>query len=637
MFDTVLVANRGEIAARIIRTLRRMGVESVAVYSDADANAPFVRLADRAVRIGPAPATESYLDVDRVLEAALATASQALHPGYGFLSENPALARACADAGIAFIGPPVAVLEQMGDKISAKQAAVAAGVPVVAGRHDADMDDAAVARAIGEVGLPVILKPSAGGGGKGMVIVRDETDIDEAIAGARRVARSAFGDDTLLVERYVERPRHIEVQVLADAHGHVVHLGERECTLQRRHQKVIEESPSAFLDQSAREALCESAVRLAEAVGYVGAGTVEYVVPGDDPTAFAFLEMNTRLQVEHPVTEAVTELARRVGGAAPVGLDLVEWQVRVAAGEPLGFTQADVRLNGHAVEARVYAEDPAQGFLPAGGHILVCSVPDSVRVDSGVEPGSVIGTDYDPMLAKVVAHAATREGAIARLREALDDTVALGVTTNIDFLVDLLGSPEVVKGDLDTGVIDRFLSDWTPTPVSDDVRRWAALAARPTPLQDPFRLGDSWRLGGAATPRADVDGVSVEIPPGEVLPQDVVAVRDGRSVWLHAPGVGNRRFTVTRPIDRRLRSVGVEGTAGTWTARSPMPGSVVAVPISVGDRVAAGDAVAVVEAMKMEHTLRAVSPGIVSEVRVAVGDQVRLDDVLVEVVPEVAS
>ena len=625
MFDTVLVANRGEIAARIIRTLQRMGIESVAVYSDADVDAPFVRLADRAVRIGPAPAAQSYLHVDRVIEAALASGSQALHPGYGFLSENPTLARTCADAAIAFIGPPVAVLEQMGDKIAAKEVAIDAGVPVVAGRHGVGMDDDAIAQAIREIGMPVILKPSAGGGGKGMVIVRDEAEIDEAIAGARRVARSAFGDDRLLVERFVERPRHIEVQVLGDAYGHVVHLGERECTLQRRHQKVIEEAPSIFLDPASRAALCASAVRLAEAVGYVGAGTVEYVVPGDDPAAFAFLEMNTRLQVEHPVTELVT------------GLDLVEWQVRVAAGEPLGFAQDDVRLTGHAMEARVYAEDPAHGFLPTGGEILQWSTPESVRVDSGVASGSVIGSDYDPMLAKVIAHGATRDEALMRLRTALADTVALGVTTNIGFVGDLLADDAVAKGDLDTALVDRFVAAWTPDPVDDEVRRLAALAARPVAQSDPFRLGDAWRLGGSAPLRVDVDGVPIDIAPGEALPDDVVSMRDGSTVWLHALGIGNRQLRVTRPIDRRLRATASEGTAGTWTARSPMPGAVVAVPVSVGDHVRAGDAVAIVEAMKMEHTLRAAADGIVSDVRVQVGDQVRLDDILVQVDPEAAS
>ncbi|MGI9197213.1 MAG: acetyl/propionyl/methylcrotonyl-CoA carboxylase subunit alpha [Candidatus Nanopelagicales bacterium] len=626
MFDTVLVANRGEIAARIIGTLRRMGIESVAVYTEADADAPFVRLADRAVCLGSA---QGYLDVDAVVEAARATGCQALHPGYGFLSENPALARACADAGIAFIGPPVEILETMGDKISAKGTAIAAGVPVVPGRHDAGMDDDALAQAIRDVGLPALLKPSAGGGGKGMVIVRGEADIAEAISSARRVARSAFGDDTLLVERYVERPRHIEVQILADQHGHVVHLGERECSLQRRHQKVIEESPSPFLDEAVRARLCASAVRLAREVGYVGAGTVEYVVAGDDPESFAFLEMNARLQVEHPVTEAVTFLEGSGHGDGRGGLDLVEWQMRIAAGESLDFDQDDVRRDGHAVEARIYAEDPATGFLPTGGRLLAWAVSPMVRSDAGVATGTVVGSAYDPMLAKVIAQGDTRAEAIAVLRQALDGTVALGVTTNIAFLGDLLDDPAVIEGDLDTTLVDRFAARWSP-PVRD-VRMLAALASRPVRSDDPFHQGDSWRLGGPAPLRLDVDGEDIEVPRDAELPADVTAVRDGEWLWLHAPGLGNRRAHVTRPIDRRLRSHASGDANRESLARSPMPGSVVSVAVVEGDRVAEGDVLAVVEAMKMEHAVRAAAPGVVRTVHVAVGDQVRLDEALVAV------
>ncbi|MGA0944792.1 MAG: acetyl-CoA carboxylase biotin carboxylase subunit, partial [Candidatus Nanopelagicales bacterium] len=398
MFDRILIANRGEIAVRIMRTLRRMSIESIAVYSDADADALHVAVADEALRIGPAPARQSYLDIDRVIEAALASQAQAVHPGYGFLSENADFARACEAAGLVFIGPRPDVIAAMGDKIAAKQIAIAAGVPVVPGRHDAQMDDAALIAAIADIGFPALLKPAAGGGGKGMRVVREDTDVAAMIASARRESSAAFGDDRLLVERYVDRPRHVEVQVLGDATGRVIHLGDRDCTLQRRHQKVIEEAPS-MLTPDITAMLCEAAVRLAASVGYTNAGTVEFVVPADAPADFAFLEMNTRLQVEHPVTEAVT------------GIDLVEQQVRIAAGEALSLTQDDIVLAGHAVEARVYAEDPARGYLPTGGEIMLWGVPDDVRVDSGVCTGSVVSGDYDPMIAKLCTWAPDRHGA----------------------------------------------------------------------------------------------------------------------------------------------------------------------------------------------------------------------------------
>ena len=625
MFDSVLVANRGEISARITRTLQRMGIESVAVHSDADAAAPFVRRADRAVRIGPAAPARSYLDFGRIVDAAISSGCQAVHPGYGFLSESPTLARACSDAGITFIGPSVAVLEMMGDKISAKLCAAAAGVPILPGRHEPGMDDDALAAAIEEVGAPVILKPSAGGGGKGMVIVRHPEQAREAIASARRVARSAFGDDTLLVERYVERPRHVEVQVLGDSHGRLIHLGERECTLQRRHQKVVEEAPSPFLDDASRAALCSSAVRLASRVGYVGAGTVEYVVSGTDPSDFAFLEMNTRLQVEHPVTEEVT------------GLDLVEWQVRVAAGEPLPFTQELVRIQGHAVEARVYAEDPGRGFLPDTGTLLAWSVPEGVRCDSGVEAGTAIGAEYDPMLAKVIAHGPTREAALERLRAALGGTVALGVTTNLQFLRALLDDDDVAKADLDTGLVERVHAEQETASPSAAARAHAATVRRNARVREaagPARLGawdaaDSWRLGGSVAYRCLVEDEVVEIAPEVTLPADLPWALDGEVVWLHDSSEGNLRLDTRALRDRRLRSHGPAGATGPWAARSPMPGQVVEVPVAVGDIVAEGDPLAVVEAMKMEHTIRAPAAGTVTSVEAEPGAQVRLDDVLV--------
>src|SRR5918997_1861919 len=422
-----------------------MGIRSVAVYSAADAGARHVREADVAVPIGPAPAVDSYLSIERVLDAAVRTGAQAVHPGYGFLSENVEFARACEQAGIVFIGPPVAAIEAMGDKIRAKQTVMAAGVPVVPGRTEPGLSDDEVARAAVEVGFPVLLKPSAGGGGQGSRVVRPESELGGAIAGARREARGSFGDDTLLVERYVGNSRHIEVQVLGDTHGNVIHLGERECSLQRRHQKVIEEAPSPLLDTAARASMGRAAVEAATAVGYTGAGTVEFIVDADRPRDFFFLEMNTRLQVEPPVTELIT------------GLDLVEQQIRVAAGERLPLDQSEVSLDGHAIEARLYAEDPARGFLPQAGTVLGLVEPSGpgIRVDSGLAVGSVVGTDYDPMLSKVIAWAPDRDTARARLVGALGHTAVLGMATNVPFLRALLTDPDVVAGNLDTGLIER--------------------------------------------------------------------------------------------------------------------------------------------------------------------------------------
>ncbi len=636
MFDTVLIANRGEIAMRIIATLRRIGIRSVAVYSDADADAPHVRSADAAVRIGPTPARQSYLDPALIVAAADATGVQAIHPGYGFLSEDPRLARACEEAGIAFIGPPADVIARMGDKIAAKEAAIAANVPVVPGRHDADMDDAAIATAIAHVGFPALLKPAAGGGGKGMRVIERAEQIEESIVGARREALASFGDDALLVERFVTSPRHIEVQVLADAHGHVVHLGERECTLQRRHQKVIEEAPSAFLDDDVRAELCASAVRLAESVGYVNAGTVEYVVPGDAPGDFAFLEMNTRLQVEHPVTEMVT------------GLDLVEWQIRIAAGEPLTFDQGDVQVTGHAVEARVYAEDPARDFVPTGGAVRLWQSAAGMRTDSGIATGQEIGSAYDPMLAKVIAHAPTRGEALLRLREGLSKTVLLGVPSNIDYLAWLAELPEMIAGDMDTGTLGRLRY---PEPETDtDLLVMAAVALLPDAQDTTWRAADSWRLGGPAPLRWNLQGrevtvhgegprVSVTVGgetyerPG-VVPPGVVTARDNDVLWLHTPEFGHRQLSVRRPIDQHLKGRAADADAeGHWQALSPMPGTVIDVPVAVGDLIDEGAAVAVVEAMKMEHSLRAPWPGRVIEVTTQPGSTVARHDALVILAP----
>ncbi|MGV9854386.1 ATP-binding protein [Streptomyces sp. NPDC003442] len=519
MFDTVLVANRGEIAVRVIRTLRRLGVRSVAVYSDADADARHVREADTAVRIGPAPAAESYLSIERLLEAAARTGAQAVHPGYGFLAENGAFARACADAGLAFIGPPAGAIELMGDKIRAKETVRTAGVPVVPGSSGSGLTDEQLTAAAREIGMPVLLKPSAGGGGKGMRLVRDEALLGDEIAAARREARGAFGDDTLLVERWIDRPRHIEIQVLADGQGHVVHLGERECSLQRRHQKIIEEAPSPLLDETTRARMGAAAVAAARSCGYVGAGTVEFIVPGADPSAYCFMEMNTRLQVEHPVTE----LTVSVGGRP--GLDLVEWQLRVAAGEPLPFGQDEIASAGHAVEARICAEtaraaaDGRVDFLPSAGAVLALDEPagEGVRVDSGLSRGTEVGTVYDPMLAKVIAHGPDRPTALRRLRAALGSLTVLGVDTNTGFLRRLAAHPAVASGELDTGLVDRAAAQLIPAAIPEEVYATAALL-RQTALEpaappgdgsaapasvatggwvDPFSVPTGWRLGGA--------------------------------------------------------------------------------------------------------------------------------------------
>ena len=657
MFETVLVANRGEIAVRVVRTLRAMGIRSVAVYSEADAGARHVREADVAVPIGPAPATQSYLSVERVLDATVRTGAQAVHPGYGFLSEDVDFARACEKAGIVFIGPPVAAIEAMGDKIRAKQTVTAAGVPVVPGRTEPGMPDDEVAAAAVEVGFPVLLKPSAGGGGKGMRVVRSAGELPDAIAAARREARGSFGDDTLLVERYIGAARHVEVQVLGDAHGTVVHLGERECSLQRRHQKVIEEAPSPLLDDAQRAAMGTAAVEAARAVGYTGAGTVEFIVDAERPSDFFFLEMNTRLQVEHPVTEMVT------------GLDLVELQVRVAAGERLPLTQDDVRLTGHAIEARLYAEDPARGFLPQTGTVLGLREPTGpgVRVDSSLAVGSVVGTDYDPMLAKVVAHGPDRETARARLVGALGHTAVLGVPTNTAFLRALLTDPDVVAGRLDTGLIERRGEALTAAePVPPAVYAAAALAllveAEPAgSVVDRWDVPDGWRLGEPAwtvrrlqapggepvTVRVRGRSTAAEVRVGDDDPVPASAVRDGDRLSVTLDGVTSRYAVVHAGGQVWLAADGqvialreherlhaaAEGAAGDGAVTAPMPGTVTLVQTAVGDRVDAGAPLLVVEAMKMEHVLTAPLAGTVTELGVTAGQQVRLDERVAVVTP----
>ena len=649
LFDTVLVANRGEIARRVIRTLRRLGIRSVAIYTDPDADAPHVHDADEAVRIGDAHA---YLDIDAVISAAVRTGAQAIHPGYGFLSENAAFGRACAEAGIVFIGPGQRALDVMADKIRAKEHVAAHDVPTVPGFSAAGMTDAEIATAAEQAEYPLLIKPSAGGGGKGMQVVSAPEELDDALATARRVARTSFGDDTLLLERLIEQPRHIEVQVLADSHGTVIHLGERECTLQRRHQKVIEESPSPVIDETTRARLGAAASAAAASVDYRGAGTVEFLVSGTDPDTFFFIEMNTRLQVEHPVTEEVT------------GIDLVEQQLRIAAGEPLAIEQSDVRLEGHAIEALVYAESPARGFLPTTGSVLVAHWSDA-RSDAAVETGSAVTPDYDPMIAKVIAHAASRAEALAKLDAALADTVILGVETNIDFLRALLADPAVQLGDLDTGLIDRLPPFTDPAPSASALRIAALTQAsvrhdlsESAPNDDRlrhiagtaselWRTRDGWRMGADAVPRTvrfeTSDGEILETTApahdasrlGDALPEGAVSeVDDGGTIWVH---VGGGTWAL-RPLTRRDASAKKraqrERSTGALSPelRSPMPGAVVAVHVTEGESVAAGQRIATIEAMKMEHPVTAPHEGIV-HLDVSPGDQVSKDQLLAHIAP----
>jgi acetyl-CoA/propionyl-CoA carboxylase biotin carboxyl carrier protein len=635
VFESVLIANRGEIAVRIIRTLKSLGIRSVAVFTEPDRDARHVREADTAVALGSARA---YLDVERIIGAAQASDSAAIHPGYGFLAENPALARRCEAAGIVFVGPPPEAIELMGDKINAKRAVAAAGVPVVPGRDEPGLDDGELAAAALEIGLPVLLKPSAGGGGKGMRRVAVAGDLPLAIASARREAAAAFGDATLLVERFVARPRHIEVQVFADTHGHVCSLGERECSLQRRHQKIVEEAPSPLIDEPTRAAMAASAVAVARACGYVGAGTVEFIVSADRPDEFFFMEMNTRLQVEHPVTEAVLDL------------DLVEWQLRVASGEPLPWTGAGPAPRGHAIEARLYAEDVRRGFLPASGTVLRLQEPAGVphvRVDSGLCEGTVVGTEYDPMLAKVVAWGENRARAVARLHAALGLTQVLGLTTNTGFLRRLIAHPDVQRGRLDTELVDRIAADLVgpaaPAEVVTAAGLWAFASTTGAPA-DPWQRKDGWRLSGPAPQisRWAVAGEQLEAVTGgpdapdrarcggaDLIVENAAGSTryawavDGDTLWLGRHGDAWALTRLRETIDR----TGVAGT-GTGPLTSPMPGTVLAVHVAPGESVAAGQPLVVVEAMKMEHVVAASAPGTVREVLVKPGDAVVLDQPL---------
>ncbi len=639
MFARVLVANRGEIALRVLRTLHALGIEGVAVYSDADAEAPHVRAADRAVRLGPAPAAESYLAIERVVAAALETGCQAVHPGYGFLSERPEFARACTDAGLTFIGPSAEAMALLGDKAAAKQVAADAGVPVVPGLHGDSLGDGEILEWAGSEELPLLVKAVAGGGGKGMRVVRSHDELPEALRAARSEARAAFGDDRLLVERWIERPRHIEVQVLADAHGSVLHLGERECSLQRRHQKVIEEAPSPVVGPELRERLGHAAVELARSCGYTNAGTVEFIAAADDVSRFFFLEMNARLQVEHPVTEAIT------------GLDLVELQLRVAAGEALPLRQDELELRGHSIEARIYAEDPRAGFLPSSGRIVVWRPPAAVRVDSGVEEGTEVTSHYDPLLAKLIVSAPEREAALARLAAALREFTVAGPATNVAYLRALAENADVRAGRLDTGLLERLGGELGPEPdPALPALALVALIGEPA-SDDPWDARDGWRPGGRVWARArlsgpggdaqaavrpdgagwfDAHGVRARLE-GERLrveangiARELAVHRDGAAVWLVDDGVASRWALAGDAAERRALPGSLE---------APMPGTVLDVRTAAGAQVEEGDVLLVLESMKMELAIASPFDGVVGDVAVRAGDRVTRGQELAAVEP----
>ena len=657
MFDKILIANRGEIACRIMRTARRMGVSTVAVYSAADAHARHVRLADEAQLIGPAAARESYLVGSKIIAAAIESGAQAVHPGYGFLSENEAFAAACAEAGLVFIGPPLLALRAMGSKSAAKALMAKAGVPLVPGYHGEDQGEARLQTEADALGYPLLLKPSAGGGGKGMRIVTNSGEFAAALASCKREALSSFGDDHVLLERYLERSRHIELQIFGDQSGRIVHLFERDCSVQRRHQKVLEEAPAPGMSLERRAAMGRAAIEAARAVGYVGAGTVEFICELDGP--FYFMEMNTRLQVEHPVTEMIT------------GVDLVEWQLRVASGEALPLAQEQLQIRGHALEARIYAEDPDKGFLPSVGRLLHLAPPEEslhVRIDTGIEEGDEISPHYDPMLAKLIVWDENRDKALARMLTALATYRVVGVANNIDFLTRLVSCPAFCLADLDTGLIERERALLFPEAQQPPPQAWlvAALAellaearrakrealSNPDPWS-PWHLRDGWRVNSNARRSLqlrygdqaqtiavtyneagyglDLDGHLTQASgqfgedsqmsgqlradlDGTRLTATVIAAGERRHVFLHG------RAYVFACVDPLFHAGAGAGMAGGLTA--PMPGKVIALLVAPGTRVAQGTPLLILEAMKMEHSIAAPAAGVVNAYHFAIGEQV---------------
>jgi 3-methylcrotonyl-CoA carboxylase alpha subunit len=651
VFQKILIANRGEIACRIARTARRMGVRTVAVYSEADRDALHVAMADEAVPIGPAPARESYLVAERLIDAARATGAQAIHPGYGFLSENAEFAEACAAMGLVFIGPPPAAIRAMGDKAAAKALMEKAGVPVVPGYHGEEQSEARLAKEAARIGYPVLIKPSAGGGGKGMRIVTEPEALGAALAGAKREAMAAFGDDRVLVERYLTKPRHIEVQVFCDRAGRLAHLFERDCSIQRRHQKVIEEAPAPGLSDGQRRRMGEVAISVAHAIGYVGAGTVEFIV-GDD--AFYFMEMNTRLQVEHPVTEAIT------------GLDLVEWQLRVAAGEPLPLAQDQIRCRGHAIEARLYAEDPERNFLPSTGRLATLAPPAEagVRIDTGVRAGDAVSVHYDPLIAKLVVWGEDRETAVRRLGNALADYRVGGLVTNREFLYRVATHPAYRDGEIDTGFIERHREALIPPPASAPVPALAAASLARVLAQakasrtaarssgdphSPWHDGDGWRLNGATyrdlrwqdavggrTVRVHYRRAGYRLEVGEEVCDAAARCESDGALRLTLDGAVHRasllqednptvvlldgieyRLSLVDPLQPKVE---LDASGGRLTA--PMPGKVIEVTARPGQRVKRGEPLLVLEAMKMEHTIVAPADGVIDGVHFSPGDLV---------------
>lgn len=640
----ILIANRGEIALRIMQTCRAMGIATVAVYSEADATAPHSRFADEAVFIGAAPAKDSYLNTARILEAAQKTNADAIHPGYGFLSENARFAEACAQAGITFIGPSPQAIRQMGLKNAGRKIAAEAGVPIVPGYNGEDQNNAALREQLLSLGFPVLIKASAGGGGKGMRVVRSEHEMDEALDGARREAEKSFGDGSLLLEKYIDHARHIEIQILGDTHGNLVHLFERDCSLQRRHQKIIEESPSPVVNAELRERMGAAAVSLGNALQYTNAGTVEFILAPSGE--FYFIEVNTRLQVEHPVTEMIT------------GLDLVKLQIEIAEGKPLPFAQSDLKTHGHAIEARLYAEDPNNDFLPATGTIHDWHLPvimDGVRIDAGVEHGSDIGINYDPMLAKLIAHGTTREESLRKLRYALKSLSIQGVTTNQGFLLRLLGRPEFANGNTHTGFIAEHLAELTKAEDAELDRASAIAAAlywqkswqssdalmanlppsyRNNPYRNPslkLQLGTqealvSWRH--IASDQFEVTTLDTTAQ-AQILSFDARHIRlviDGVQRSFRLMEVGDQLYVYSslgsRTITRLPRHPEVQAAAEQGSMISPMPGLVAKILVAVGQPVKAGDPLLILEAMKMEQTMRAAVDGIVETIRVAEGEVV---------------
>ena len=661
MFSKILIANRGEIACRVAATAHRMGVKSVAVYSEADANAKHVAISDEAVLIGPAPAKESYLCADKIIAVALATGAQAIHPGYGFLSENAAFADACAKAGLVFIGPPASAIRAMGSKSAAKELMEKAKVPLVPGYHGANQDADFLQTQADKIGYPVLLKASAGGGGKGMRIVERSADFKAALASCKREAISSFGDDQVLVEKYLTRPRHIEIQVFADSHGDCVYLFERDCSVQRRHQKVLEEAPAPGMTPARRQAMGEAAVAAAKAVGYVGAGTVEFIANQDG--SFYFMEMNTRLQVEHPVTEMIT------------GTDLVEWQLRVASGERLPLRQDQLAINGHAIEARVYAENPEKGFLPSIGTLrhmrtppavtfelggdAELGLPAAIRIDSGVRQGDAISPFYDPMIAKLIVWGKDRDTALARMAQALSEYQIVGLASNIGFLKRLILSKPFATADLDTGLIERNQDELFPdsAPPSIQVLALAAAAllqaerehAHQHAAADPWADASGWRMNGALQRQLDFADETGAYPLAVTYRQDGWTIAHGASnsalrVAAHEGDVlalqlGDHALHGTVVREREAFHVFTGGThvvlnyndplahAGEAEAEggrltAPMPGKIVALLVAKGDAVEKGAPLLIMEAMKMEHTIAAPSKGVVEEMLYAVGDQV---------------